>query len=583
MQPPNCLAIHFKRFSFVRHGLLHGEQFSGMSRKKLWKMMCRKGGGSSDKLEHFIEYPTKLDLTPALSDIAQAEQAPSIYYLHGILVHLGHSVNSGHYYSYIKSPAGQWFCMDDSSVRMVSRSEALRQKAYMLFYSRKEFMAPLLRSSKSKTYGVNQEEGTINPIPSHSREESSINGSALDPEDVGQSVDNYANEKTREKDGCQAKLNENRLDPKIAFRNGIKNADNSTILSIDAEKLSKNQRKKVRKELKDRIQRNLVSEAEANGLLTSAGLEPIWMAECGHDIEDHIPSANVATPLENPGFEVDDACNPVEDVSLIASKFNRDTKGKFLTENIEKLASVKWEPPNGCRRRSDGIVSYLINGDDGAADDVNQEYSPSVKTGGKPILEEDTDSERDCVNNHDEPESNASISDSKSEMNQGPEKVEVTGERRKYVKLLSTTFSRNGSFSSIVGQQNTKILFGGLDSDSMYGTTNVGCWSGVEEPHADFRNTQLKQVSLGDRRNDREEWNAILDEGKKPKKKRKRSEVESMCTDNPFQEKSEEKISETNRAKGDSFFAKPSFMKKTKLVLHKTRDGVNRFIKKRCR
>jgi hypothetical protein len=58
------------------------------------------------------------------------------YNLYGVLVHAGRSTHSGHYYCYVRSPAGVWYELDDSSVRSVSERTVLSQKAYMLFYLR---------------------------------------------------------------------------------------------------------------------------------------------------------------------------------------------------------------------------------------------------------------------------------------------------------------------------------------------------------------------------------------------------------------------------------------------------------------
>ena len=60
------------------------------------------------------------------------------YSLYAVLVHSGHSVNSGHYFSYVKSSSGQWHLMDDSSVRQVGVQHVLEQRAYILFYVRTE-------------------------------------------------------------------------------------------------------------------------------------------------------------------------------------------------------------------------------------------------------------------------------------------------------------------------------------------------------------------------------------------------------------------------------------------------------------
>ncbi|KAJ1726379.1 hypothetical protein LPJ61_005228, partial [Coemansia biformis] len=58
------------------------------------------------------------------------------YSLYAVLVHAGGSSRSGHYYCYVKSPAGIWHELNDSTVRQVSERTVLQQPAYVLFYER---------------------------------------------------------------------------------------------------------------------------------------------------------------------------------------------------------------------------------------------------------------------------------------------------------------------------------------------------------------------------------------------------------------------------------------------------------------
>lgn len=138
---PNVLQIQLKRFEFVPFG--------------------------RGKLSQFIEYPLVLNLTSYLTSSLKANEgrrekkrnksggnnnmlddimgssskgkasssSSSVYDLIGVLVHAGSSMNSGHYYSYVKAQNGFWFEMDDESVTSVSEKTVLRQKAYLLFYS----------------------------------------------------------------------------------------------------------------------------------------------------------------------------------------------------------------------------------------------------------------------------------------------------------------------------------------------------------------------------------------------------------------------------------------------------------------
>src|SRR5688572_596802 len=57
------------------------------------------------------------------------------YELFEVLVNAGVSTDCGHYYSYVKSAGGSWYCMDDSSVSSASFSgSVLNEKPYILFY-----------------------------------------------------------------------------------------------------------------------------------------------------------------------------------------------------------------------------------------------------------------------------------------------------------------------------------------------------------------------------------------------------------------------------------------------------------------
>ncbi|ORX58133.1 cysteine proteinase [Hesseltinella vesiculosa] len=130
---PSMLSIHLKRFTF------------DMTR------------GYMRKVTKPIIYEETLDMAPYVSKEAKTSSAK--YQLYAVLVHLGHSCDSGHYYAYVKAPNGQWFRMDDEDVTPVTLKEVLAQQAYMLFYSSTSQSTPTLshsnatvqQSTKSKT------------------------------------------------------------------------------------------------------------------------------------------------------------------------------------------------------------------------------------------------------------------------------------------------------------------------------------------------------------------------------------------------------------------------------------------------
>lgn len=74
--------------------------------------LCRYGvmGG---KVTRHIAFPEKLDLRPYMSKL---DAGSLLYQLYGVLVHDGHSTTSGHYYCYIMTAKGDWYCMNDHMV-----------------------------------------------------------------------------------------------------------------------------------------------------------------------------------------------------------------------------------------------------------------------------------------------------------------------------------------------------------------------------------------------------------------------------------------------------------------------------------
>lgn len=101
---PNVLTLHLKRFD-----------------------RNKKDG-------RFVEFPDQLDLSPHMYGRPAGTKAR--YLLTGVLVHQGSSRQFGHYVSYVRTASGQWLIKDDSFSRTVNFSVVLKQRAYILFYSR---------------------------------------------------------------------------------------------------------------------------------------------------------------------------------------------------------------------------------------------------------------------------------------------------------------------------------------------------------------------------------------------------------------------------------------------------------------
>lgn len=85
------------------------------------------------KITKHVSYPEHLELRPYMSD---KQGDPVTYRLNAVLVHLGASCNSGHYFCFVRNSNGNWYCMDDSRVHQVSLGQVLNQQAYVLFYVR---------------------------------------------------------------------------------------------------------------------------------------------------------------------------------------------------------------------------------------------------------------------------------------------------------------------------------------------------------------------------------------------------------------------------------------------------------------
>ena len=142
---PNVLVIHLKRFDFSYAG----------------------------KLSHYVSYPETLSLkTLQQSDVAA--QAPQTsdeksaynvsYKLYGVLVHLGHTSHSGHYYSYVRGPNEQWYKADDTRISSVQTNDALNQNAYILFYSKMQNNTDS-HMQTCKTFANDEQKSKPNNIP----------------------------------------------------------------------------------------------------------------------------------------------------------------------------------------------------------------------------------------------------------------------------------------------------------------------------------------------------------------------------------------------------------------------------------
>ena len=91
-------------------------------------------GKNSHKLSHSVRYPEHLNVSPYMSDESSHDQVLT-YRLYAVLVHVGSSMHSGHYYSYVRSPNNRWYKADDTCMTLCDLSQVLAQHgAYILCY-----------------------------------------------------------------------------------------------------------------------------------------------------------------------------------------------------------------------------------------------------------------------------------------------------------------------------------------------------------------------------------------------------------------------------------------------------------------
>ena len=91
-------------------------------------------GKNSHKLSHLVRYPENLNVRAYMSEESADDQSLN-YRLYAVLVHLGSSMHSGHYFSYVRSPNNRWYKADDSSMTACDLNQVLTQHgAYILCY-----------------------------------------------------------------------------------------------------------------------------------------------------------------------------------------------------------------------------------------------------------------------------------------------------------------------------------------------------------------------------------------------------------------------------------------------------------------
>ncbi|CAK9173400.1 unnamed protein product [Ilex paraguariensis] len=95
----------------------------------------KNDGSFVEKIDKHVEFPLELDLLPYSSG-SQNNDVGLKYDLYAVVVHIGFSSNSGHYFCFIRSSPDVWYKFDDSKVVRVREDFVLAQEAYILFYAK---------------------------------------------------------------------------------------------------------------------------------------------------------------------------------------------------------------------------------------------------------------------------------------------------------------------------------------------------------------------------------------------------------------------------------------------------------------
>ncbi|XP_057775584.1 ubiquitin carboxyl-terminal hydrolase 21-like [Salvia miltiorrhiza] len=84
------------------------------------------------KIIRELPFPLEMDLVT----FTVTQDVKCEYHLYAIVVHMGQTTISGHYYSFIRVSATDWYEFNDEMIKRVDEEHVLTQEAYILFYAK---------------------------------------------------------------------------------------------------------------------------------------------------------------------------------------------------------------------------------------------------------------------------------------------------------------------------------------------------------------------------------------------------------------------------------------------------------------
>ena len=105
-------------------------KYTQTSQDKRYKSVLKRFDNHGRKNNSLIKFPFELDLCKYCVGYKKNTYK---YNLISVANHIG-SLNSGHYFSYVKNTNDNWYKYDDTMVSQISKSDVVSESAYCLFY-----------------------------------------------------------------------------------------------------------------------------------------------------------------------------------------------------------------------------------------------------------------------------------------------------------------------------------------------------------------------------------------------------------------------------------------------------------------